>query len=229
MTIPALRRAAPLAAAALVLAACGTAATPPAAAQPATPPAPPASAEATARRYELPKPEETVPPMDLGGQKVLILPVQATFGVESDRQKATDELLYAITERDTRTTWVRPDALRRALLRTPGYAGDPGVLPRDDFFHHGERYVADPLASVLRRYSAIMDARLVLVPREVRWLPSAADRGVVRILAAVVDARSGRLVWYGEARSPEGPDAGPGAVAAAFGVLAERMLVGDPQ
>jgi hypothetical protein len=226
VTRPILRRAAPLAAAALVLAACGSAAAPPAGAQQ---PAPAPAAVTPPAAAALPKPEQTVPPMDLGGQKVLILPVQATFGVESDRQRATDELVYALTERDTRTTWVRPEALRRSLQRTPGYAGDPAALPRDAFTHYGERSVADPLASVLRRYSALMDARLVLLPREVRWLEAPGGGGAVRVLAVLVDARSGRLVWYGEARGPEGPDAGPGAVAAAFAALAERMLVGDPQ
>ena len=229
MTVPALRRAAPLAAAALVLSACGPAGAQPSSTPAPSPSAPPAEAP-RGQQQEMPKIENTAPPMDLGGQKVLILPVQATYGVESDRARATDELLYAITERDTRTTWLRPDALRRALQRTPGYAGDPAVLPRDTWQHHGDRYIVDPLAGVLRRYTVLMDARLALVVREVRWLPAPSGQGgVVRILAAMVDTRSGELVWWGEARSPQGPDAGPGAVAAAFGALAERMLVGDPQ
>jgi len=188
---------------ALVLAACGG---PRAAAGPAPIPAPVA-----------------MPAMDLGGQRVLILPVQAAEGVGT-RDEATSELVFALAERDARTQWVTPEQLRRALRAAPGYAADPGALPDDPYIHHGERSIVDPLGGIVRRYSALADARVVLIPRAARWMPGSGG-GRVRMTAAVVDARSARVIWHGDAEGDERPSFDRAALASAAAALAERMLV----
>lgn len=168
-----------------------------------------------------------MPAMDFGGQKVLILPVQAAEGVGT-RDEVTSELVFALTERDARTQWVTPDQLRRALRGSPGYAADPGTLPDDAYVHHGERSIVDPLGSVIRRYSALSDARVVVIPRAARWMEApAGGAGRVRMTAAVVDARNGRVVWYGDADGDERPAFSREALASAAGALAERMLVAE--
>jgi hypothetical protein len=173
-------------------------------------------------------PAASVAPMDLAGQKVLLLPVQAAAGIAAGRDAVTAELVYAIGERDTRTRWVTPDALRRALARTPDFAPDPSALPPDAYLHHAERRIVEPLAGAVRRYSALMDARLVLIPREARFVPSPAGQGgTVRIGAVMVDARTGGMVWFGEADGELRPAADEAAVASAAAALAARMLVGD--
>lgn len=166
-----------------------------------------------------------MPAMDFGGQRVLILPVQAAEGVGT-RDEATSELVFALTERDARTQWVTPEQLRRALRGTPGYAADPGALPSDLYLHHGERTIVDPLASIVRRYSALADARVVLIPRAARWMAGAGG-GRVRMTAAVVDARNGRVVWHGDAEGDERPAFDRAALASAAAALAERMLVAE--
>lgn len=201
------RRFLPLCAA--LLAACGGRAAPPAAG-----PAPAPVVE----------PARAVAPMDFGGQRVLVLPVQAAEGV-AGRDAATAEVLFALGERDSRTQWVSPEQLRSALRRAPGYAADPGTLPDDAYQHHGERYIVDPLGGVVRRYSALTDARVVVIPRAVRWIADAAGGGRVRVTAAVIDARNGRVVWYGEADGDPRPEADRAAVATAAAALAARMLV----
>jgi hypothetical protein len=172
-----------------------------------------------------PPPAASAPAMDFGGQRVLILPVQAAEGVGT-RDEATSELVFALTERDARTQWVKPDQLRRALRASPGYASDPGTLPDDEYIHHGERGIVDPLGSIIRRYSALADARVVLIPRRARWVaaPGGAS-GRVRMTAAVVDARNGRLIWWGDADGDERPAFGREALASAAAALAEKMLV----
>lgn len=173
-----------------------------------------------------PEPARAVPPMDLAGMKVLILPVQVSSGVQASREQVTGELVFALGERDQRTQWVTPEQLRSALRRTPGYAGDPGAVPQDDYMHHQERYVVDPLRTVLRRYSALVDARVVLVPREVRWHPAADGQGgFVRMTAAVVDPRTGNVVWFGEADGETRPEADAAATATAAQALAARMVI----
>lgn len=187
------------------LAACG-------APRPAPTPAPPPPVSSTAA-------------MDFGGQRVLILPVQSAEAVGT-RDEATSELVFALRERDERTQWVTPDQLRRALRGTPGYAADPGTLPDDAFLHHGERTIVDPLGSVVRRYSALTDARVVLIPRAARWIEGAAG-GRVRMSAAVVDARNGRVLWFGDAEGEPRPAFGREALASAAAALAERMLAAE--
>src|SRR4051794_10492604 len=67
----------------------------------------------------------SVAAMELAGQKVLVLPVQAASGVGEPRDAVTREILFALGERDGATEWIAPDRLRGALRRSPGYAADP--------------------------------------------------------------------------------------------------------
>lgn len=201
MTAP-LRRLAAL----LLLAACGGGAPPP-----------PAAA---------PQPARSSAPLDLGGQRVLVLPLQLLQGVPGTREDATREITFALGERDAATQWIDPERLRGALRRTPGYAQDPGTLPNDRFWHYQGARIMDPLASQVARYGALVDARLVLIPRAGRWVPW-GDRpgGRVRLAAALVDARSGDVVWMGEADGDDHGEPAASAVASAAAALAARMVV----
>jgi hypothetical protein len=145
--------------------------------------------------------------------------------VGQPRDEITREVLFALGERDDRSEWIDPERLRAALRRAPGFAPDPGVLPNDAFRHHQERYVIEPLAGVLRRYSALMDVRLVLIPQSAVWLPSPAGTGgMVRLSATMIDARTGNVVWWGEADGSPAPEPGPGPVATAAAALAARLV-----
>jgi hypothetical protein len=184
----------------------------------ARPPAGPAPAAA-------PAPATSVAAMQLGGQKVLVLPMQAASGVGQPRDAITREILFALGERDAAVQWIDPDRLRGVLRRSPGYANDPDALPADAFRHHHERYVLEPLAGLLRRYSALMDVRLVLIPQSAQWLPSAdGTTGVVRLSATMIDTRSSNVVWWGEADGTPAAQPGPGPVATAAAALAARMI-----
>jgi hypothetical protein len=184
-----------------------------------TPPAPPPP---TSR----PEVQRSYPPMELGGQRVLILPLQAAEGLPGTRDEATAALVSALGSRDSRTQWVPPDQLRRMLRGAPGYAQDPGTLPGDTYRHHNESYIQEPLAGVVRRYSALTDVRLVLIPRAARWV-AWEDRpgGRVRFATAVVDSRTGAVVWIGEADGHPADEATPAAVVSAATAMAERMVV----
>lgn len=180
-----------------------------------------------------PRPAVAQAPMDLGGQKVLVLPVQRVNGLSVGLDAATDEFVFALRERDTRTQWVMPDALRRALTRAPGYAPDPRSLPSDAYAHN---QMGEPLAGIVRRYTALVDSRLVVVPLSASFVPSVGgDRGHVRFQVVVVDSRSGAVIWRGAADGDERLRAAgestavgdQGAVASAAAALAARMLRGD--
>lgn len=181
------------------------------------PPPPPASG---------PTPQRSYPPVDFGGQRVLILPLQAAEGLPGTRDDATRELVQALRQRDDRTVWVSPEQLRSSLRRAPGYAQDPGSLPADTYRHHGDSYIQEPLAGIVRRYSALVDVRPVLIPRAARWIPWTDQAGGrVRMAGAVIDSRTGIVVWMGEAEGASHPEATPAAVTSAAAALAERMVI----
>lgn len=174
-----------------------------------------------------PAPPTAVAPMDLGGQKVLILPLQTSSGLHVNREAATLELVAALRERDTRTQWIDPARLRRSLAQSPTFAPDPAALPNDAYRVHGERRIQGPLADAVRRYMALTEARLVVIPRGASVRPLEDGRVVVRLDAAVVDARTGQVVWFGEAEGAAGAPEAAGLVPSAAAALAARMVVPD--
>lgn len=171
-----------------------------------------------------PPPPTAVAPMDLGGQQVVILPVQQSTGVGFNREQITAEIVTALQARDSVTRWITPDRLRHLLRQSPGYAPDPAALPNDSYQSHGERRVAGALADPIRRYAALTRARLVVIPRTAAAI-SDSTGSRVRLTAAVVDARTGLLVWWGDADGqPAAADDRAGIVSAAE-ALARRMVV----
>jgi hypothetical protein len=193
---------------ALVLAACGG--------RPAAPAAAP--------------PPATVPtaiaPMDLGGQRVLILPVQASAGLSFNRERITTEIVTALTGRDTRTQWIAPERLRHLLRQSPTLAGDPAGLPPGPWMVDGVKRIGGPLADVVRRYMALTEARLVVIPRSATMVTDSTGSRL-RLNAAVVDARSGMIVWFGEADGRAAGAEDPALITSAAASLAARMVVPD--
>lgn len=172
-------------------------------------------------------PPVAVAPMDLGGQRVLILPLQSASGLPMNREAASDQIVAALRGRDTRTQWIDPARLRRTLAQSPNFAPDPAALPNDRYNAFGERRIQGPLADAVRRYMALTEARLVVIPRGATVRPLEDGTVVVRLDVAVVDARSGQVVWFGEAEGTPGPPEGAELVASAAAAMAARMVVPD--
>lgn len=173
------------------------------------------------------QPATAVAPMDLGGQRVLILPVQSASGLAFNREVITDEIVAAIRARDTRTQWIDPARLRRTLAGSPTFAPDPAALPNDRYEYHGQRRIQGGLADAVRRYMALTEARLVVIPRSATMITPDSGAAFLRLNAAVVDARTGFVVWWGEADGhPAAPD-DRALVTSAAVALAARLLVPD--
>ena len=172
-------------------------------------------------------PAVSVAPMDLGGQRVLILPVQSASGVPFNREIITEEILAAIHARDTRTQWIDPARLRRSLASSPNFAPDPAALPNDRYEVHGQRRIQGPLADALRRYMALTEARLVVVPRSAMLMTPDSGAAFVRLNAAVVDARTGFVVWFGEADGRPAAADDRALIASAAQALAVRLVIPD--
>ena len=172
-------------------------------------------------------PAVAVAPMDLGGQRVLILPVQSATGLPFNREAITDEIVAAVRARDTRTQWIDPARLRRSLANSPNFAPDPAALPNDRYEVRGERRIQGGLADAVRRYMALTEARLVVIPRSARIVVPDSGGAFVRLNAAVVDARTGYLVWWGEADGRPAPADDRALITSAATALAARLVVPD--
>lgn len=164
------------------------------------------------------------PPLHLTAQRVLVLPVQPRGALPVDPATLDAEILFALQERDPRVVWVGPTELRQALRRSPGIATDPAALPADPLLHHGERRAVEPLAGVVRRYSALTDARLVLIPHLAAAPGTAASAAGVRLGGSLLDARTGHVVWWGDVMAPLAATPDRAALAEAARAFAERLL-----
>jgi hypothetical protein len=163
---------------------------------------------------------EAAPAPDVGPMRVLVLPIQgATEDVDVSRLGA--EIVFALRAAHPRIDWVAPEDLRRVLRRAPQLALDPDRLPSDPLLHGGERRAGDQLGAELRRYSALVDARDVLLARIERR--GAAAGTVLR--GAIVDSRTLAVVRHTEIPAEPGADrlAGLADLAERF---ARRILPG---
>jgi len=162
-------------------------------------------------------PDASVPARDVGAVRVLILPLQgATEGIDAVRLGA--ELVFALRTAHPGIVWVEPEELRRVLRRAPQLAADPDRLPSDPLVHGGERRAGDQLGAELRRYSAMVGTRDVLLARIER---RGAAAGIV-LHGAIVDSRT--LVVVRHAELSAGPEADSGADrGAGLADLAERF------
>lgn len=174
-----------------------------------------------------PAPAVSVAPMDLGGQRVLILPVQASNGLQFNREQITVELVAALRARDTRTQWIDPARLRRSLASSPNFAPDPAALPNDRYEVYGDRRIQGGLADAVRRYMALTEARLVVIPRSAVLVTSDSVPAFVRMNVAVVDARTGYVVWYGEADGAPAPADDRTLITSAAAAMAARLVIAD--
>lgn len=174
-----------------------------------------------------PAPAVAVAPMDLGGQRVLILPVQASAGLSFNREAVTEELVAALRARDTRTQWIDPARLRRSLASSPNFAPDPAALPNDRYEVYGERRIQGGLADAVRRYMALTEARLVVIPRSAVLVSPDSAPAFVRMSTAVVDARTGYVVWHGEADGQPAAAEDRALIATAAQAMAARLVIAD--
>jgi hypothetical protein len=176
-----------------------------------------------------PPPHGSSAPLLLSGQRVLVVPLQTAGALPFEAGPLESEIVFALGERDPRVTWITPDEVRRAARRSPLFASDPDALPTDAMLHRGERRVVEPLAGELRRFSALVDARLVLLPRLSLHIGTGDGEQAVRLSAVVVDARSNDILWWAEMPAPLEEMRARPRLASLAEELAQRLVsVGSP-
>ncbi len=165
----------------------------------------------------------------LGGQTVLVLPVQYVQrvpggwvgGAVNEREaarQADTELSFALDERGGRAVWVKPDQQVETLRRRPGIEVDPYGLSAGVARAEGAdlKDVKDPLRSEIRMLTALFDCRYVILPLEILYVAEEETQsGQLGIKTYLIDSRRGQVLWYGVIGGAEGqPPASAGALAA---------------
>lgn len=127
--------------------------------------------------------------------------VQQLGGAVAAARRLDTAIATALGDRGLAQRWILPAELWRSYERNRSYATDPYHLAieqlRAPAFVALSR-VAEPLSTQLRTMIALHeDARLVLVPVELRFTRSAtAGHGVLRV--ALLDPRFAEARWVGE-------------------------------
>ncbi|HVZ78283.1 MAG TPA: hypothetical protein VG818_09915 [Gemmatimonadaceae bacterium] len=189
-------------------------------------------------RAAAPVPAEQARPLaSLAAQRVVVTPVFSVrrddalgWGAAIARPRATmralDSAIVAeFDERGMRRRWYFAPDLDRSYQVNPTYSPDPYDLAESGLRNGlppGERY-GEPLATQLRTLIALHDdARLVLMPVEVRFEKDGAQgRAVLRLV--LVDARLVESRWTGEVRSDPAPAFGPAVLASLASHFADMV------
>lgn len=116
-------------------------------------------------------------------------------------------LTAALSDRGLQTQWIYPADLVRAQRGSPTYAADPYSLAANPLRNADVKSGAklgDPLVTQLRTMIALQEARMVLIPVELRFEKDSAGQGLAVLHVAMIDARLGEVRWTGDVRSDPG-------------------------
>ncbi len=126
-----------------------------------------------------------------------------------DYLRMVDSALAAeLGARGLEKQWIYPPELVRAQRGSPTYAVDPYALGantlRSAEVKAGAK-LGDPLVTQLRTMIALQEARIVLLPVELRFEATEAPLGVAVLRVAMLDGRLGEVRWTGDVRSDPSP------------------------
>ncbi len=160
-------------------------------------------------------------PPDLRGRRVMVLPVQDVRGVVGD---VDAELAFGLRDRGSSVTWILPPRLEEVLERAPGLDTRVRGLAVGTFSVAEVRRVGDPLYGELRRLAVLVDAEAALLPVTAEAVSLGGIGTAVRFSAAVVDIRTGTVLWFGVVEGGHHPPDDPRGLASAVDVLARTLL-----
>ncbi len=159
---------------------------------------------------------------DLRGRRVMVYPVQIRQGVRGD---VDPEIAFAFRARGREIEWVFPEELRATLARAPVVDSTVDGLPVSVFLGAEVDRVGDPLYGQIRRLAELVRSDIAIIPVTVRTGAEGAEGvSVVEIVSAILDVRTGRVMWTGVVAGRPGPVADFGSVASAVERLTETLL-----
>lgn len=161
---------------------------------------------------------------DLRGSRVLVLPPQVVQGGHADLER---ELVFALREGSAGVEWVDPDELRDRMARSPELRFTLDQLDVHPFRQGAVDRIGDPLYGHLYQLGAVESADLALLPVEVRERSGsdgdATDLVRIEVLSALIQIRTGRVLWSGVTGGDPGPAGALAPTASAMDALARRL------
>lgn len=158
---------------------------------------------------------------DLRGRRVLVLPVQQNIGVRGDPDA---EMAFGLRDRGVGVTWILPSEIQDALQRSPGLPSSLRGLAVGAFLVAEVRRVGDPLYGDLRRLSSLVEADAVLLPVQASLENDAGPDPTVRLWTALIESRTGRVLWFSILDGLAFPAEDPRGLASAVDEMARTML-----
>lgn len=154
----------------------------------------------------------------------MILPVQHNLGIPGD---PSAELTFALTDRTREVKWIVEEDVQEALRRSPGIDADTRGLPVGAFRQAAVERIGDPLYGQIRRMAALVGADVVVLPVSVSFEANPEVVGStprVRFMATILEARTGRVLWFGIEEGEDYPQSDPRALASAADRLSRTIL-----
>ncbi len=151
----------------------------------------------------------------------MVLPLQIRTGAHPDVGR---EIEFALGRPGGSVEWVGPEALQETIARSPGLEVQIDELPVGVFLTGAVERIGDPLFGALYRLGALTDTPVALLPVEARALARDGEESV-QISAALVDTRTGVVVWFGIVEGQRGPPGELSLAATAADALARRVMV----
>jgi len=158
---------------------------------------------------------------DLRGRRVMVLPVQQVLGIAADPDA---ELAYGLGERGVGVAWVFPAEIDEVLARSPAVQARTRGLPVGDFLMAEVNRVGDPLYGELRRMAALVDADAVFLPVQAALAAEPGEDPRVRFWAALLEVRTGRVLWFSILEGQAFPAGDPRGLASAVDEVTRSLL-----
>lgn len=152
--------------------------------------------------------------------RVAVFPVQIREGGHPELDR---EIEFALSQAGPDVGWIFAEELREAIERNPGTPLQIDNLPVRSFLAGELQRVGDPLFGNLYRLGAVANASYGLLPVAAQNR-GASDGTRVEIAAAILDLRSGNVVWYGIVDGSPGSPGDIATSAAAADALAHSIL-----
>jgi len=150
----------------------------------------------------------------------MVVPFQQPGAVPGD---VDAELAFMLRSRGEGVTWVLPPRLQEAVDRSPGLGARIRGLSVGAFSGAEVKRVGDPLFGDLLRLGSLVNAEVALVPIRA-WVHSGESGPRVRLSAALIQVRTGRVLWYGIEEGGPGEPEDPGVLASAVDALGRKLL-----
>jgi len=161
---------------------------------------------------------------DLRGRRIILLPVQQNLGVPGD---VDAELAFGLQDRGSAIDWVLAAEVDQMLARSPAVQTQTRGLPVGSFTVAEVQRVGDPLYGDLRRMAALVNADGVVLPVQTAMVTDTTSLDIhpkVRIWTALIEVRTGRVMWFSVLEGESHPPGDPRGLASAVDELARSLL-----